>query len=256
MTHANTRLTSVFILLFATTVVLAAQDKTPLQGEATDSDGHLEWISQATRQSERWKIENWVYNRSSSDPVRTIWEPLNVVTWVKPSNRSGSQVDVGTVEPQEQKGSILYGYKGNKPAPYYVKGEAAGRQNHEAICEVRLSVRLSEESLEDIFLRMVSAVTQEHDRFEVKYTITLEQKQLGELIRIEWTPAMSPALFSLLLDRYKEGLMRFDSTGTAEYAVPSDREPVLKNGRVRVLDREGTELGAAYAPAYAPPCEN
>ena len=255
MTHANTRLTAIFILLLATTIVLVAQDKTPLNGEASDSDGHLEWISQAARQSERWTIENWVYNRDSSGQVRTIWQPLNGVTWVPGLNRRGSRVDAGTVEPQEQKGSILYGWKGNKPAPYYVPGEAAGKQNHEVTCEVQLTIRLSEESFKDIFLLLVSAVTQKSDRFEVNYKITLEQKDLSDLIRIEWTPAMSPALISLLLDKYKEGLMRFDSTGVAEYAVPSDRQPVLKNGRVRVLDPEGTELGAAYAPAYAPPCE-
>jgi hypothetical protein len=232
----------------------------PLKGDASDSDGNLEWISQATQQSQRWSIGNWVTNRAQSGHLRVEWKPDVYDGWVPappaPTNRRGSNVDGGKTEPQERDGTIQYGKNGNKAAPSYAAGPSKKEEVETVSCDLRLTVRIKN-ALRDISIKAIStAMPPKEATFEVRYTVVLEQKDLAAEIQIEWAAAASPLLKKVLLERHGQTLIRLDQeTSTGQYTILSNARPVLNDGALIVRDRDGRKLGAAYAPAYAPPAE-
>lgn len=228
-----------------------------LKGDASDADGNLEWISDATNQSGRWIIGNWVTNRATAGHLRVEWKTNAYDGWVPapptPENMRGSNVDGGVPEPQARKGTIQYGTNGTKTAPFYGPGTVNEGRMEKTSCDLRLTLPIHN-TLRDVFIKVTSTkMSPKESNFEIRYAITLQQKELADYIQMEWSAAASPLLKKLLLERHESGMIRLNrETAVEKYTIISTSKPVLREGALIIKDRDGKKLGAAYAPAFAP----
>jgi hypothetical protein len=247
--------------LFAASLIFASfagndEKLGSLPGSANDSDGNLTWSSDASRHaSGDWTIEHSVKNRAASGNLRVLWNPKVYDGWVPSGQKRGSSSIAGGEKPEVEKGNIQYDRKGDKEAPSYRQAKAPQAPSK---AETKVSITLEVGTkLQDLD---VQATAQVMDRvgagFPIVYTLSLTQRTLAPVLRVEWEAARSAPLNQAVMERHDANRMILsEEDGKARYEITSREMPVLRAGAIVFYDIGGKRLGAAYAPAYAPPAD-